>query len=390
MSLHKNVAANYVGQGWTSLMGLLFIPVYIRFLGVEAYGLIGIFALLQAWLSLLDLGLTPTISREMARFTGGGHDAQSIRDLLRSVEIVMIVIAALVALGIGLGSGWLAAEWLHPDKLSLEVVAHALVIMGVVVALRFIEGIYRSSAVGLQRQVQLNLLTSLTATVRAVGSVLVLAFVSPTVTAFFLWQLVSSVIGVVALGVLVHRSLPPATRATRLTFAPLRTVWQFAAGTLLVALLGFSLSQSGLLILSSLLSLSAFALYSLAYTIASAVRTLAQPIDQAVFPRLTQLYQMGDQAGLATLYHKATQYTAVFMGGAGLFLVVFGREVLTLWMQDSVVAGEVYAVLWILVIGMMLNGIMNGPYFLQMAAGWTNLLVKVNASWSRSSYRSST
>jgi O-antigen/teichoic acid export membrane protein len=35
--------------------------------------------------------------------------------------------------------------------------------------------------------------------------------------------------------------------------------------------------------------------------------------------------------------------------------------------------------MWILVIGMVLNGIMNGPYYLQMATGWTDLLVRVNA-----------
>ena len=67
-------------------MMLFFIPLYIKYLGIEAYGLIGIFALLQAWLALLDMGMTPTLSREMARFTGGAHDAQSIRDLLHVSE----------------------------------------------------------------------------------------------------------------------------------------------------------------------------------------------------------------------------------------------------------------------------------------------------------------
>ena len=48
--LKRNLIANYLGQGWTALMGLAFIPLYIKYLGIEAYGLIGIFALLQGWL----------------------------------------------------------------------------------------------------------------------------------------------------------------------------------------------------------------------------------------------------------------------------------------------------------------------------------------------------
>lgn len=379
MSLRRNAIANYLGQGWTTLIGLAFIPLYIKYLGIEAYGLIGIFALLQTWLSLLDLGLTPTISREMARFTGGGHDAQSIRDLLRSIEIVTVGVAVLVAAAIWLSADWLATNWLHAEKLPPDVVAHALAIMGVVVGLRFIEGIYKSSMVGLQRQVTLNVVTGLLATFRAAGAVAILAWVSPTVIAFFLWQGFVSAISVCVFAFRVHRSLPAATRAPSFSLKPLRNVWRFAAGTLLVTLLGFLLSQSDKVILSTMLSLSAFAVYSLAYTVASAVRLLAQPIDQAVFPRLTQLHQTDDQAGLADLYHKTSQYNAVLVGGVGLFIAVFGREVLALWMQDSALAGETYPILWILVIGMVLNGIMNTPYYLQMATGWTDLLVKVNA-----------
>jgi len=379
VSLRRNVIANYLGQGWTALVGLAFIPLYVKYLGIEAYGLIGIFALLQAWLSLLDFGLTPTISREMARFTGGGHDGQSIRDLLRSVEIATVAIAVLVASGIGLSADWLATHWLHAESLPSVVVAQSLAIMGIVVGLRFVEGIYRSSIVGLQRQVQLNLLTSVLATVRALGAVAILAWISPTVIAFFVWQGIVSLISSGAFAIFVHRSLPPPTRASRFSLEPLRSVWRFAAGTLLVTLLGFLLSQSDKVVLSGLLSLGAFGLYSLAYAVASSVRLLAVPIDQAVFPRMAELHQRDDQTALAGLYHKSTQYNAVLMGGVGLFLAVFGREVLALWMRNDALAAQAYPVFWILVIGMVLNGIMNGPYYRQMATGWTDLLVKVNA-----------
>src|ERR1035438_4166266 len=106
MSLKKNVAANYIGQGWQALMSFAFVPLYIKYLGMEAYGLIGIFALLQAWLVLLDMGVRPTLSREMARYIGGAHDAQSIRNLLRSVEVIVFAIAGAIALGIWAASGW--------------------------------------------------------------------------------------------------------------------------------------------------------------------------------------------------------------------------------------------------------------------------------------------
>jgi len=48
--LKRNIIANFAGQGWTALMALAFVPLYIKFLGIEAYGLIGFFAMLQGTL----------------------------------------------------------------------------------------------------------------------------------------------------------------------------------------------------------------------------------------------------------------------------------------------------------------------------------------------------
>jgi O-antigen/teichoic acid export membrane protein len=380
VSVRRNAIANFVGQGWVTLMGLAFVPIYIRLLGLEAYGLIGIFALLQTWLSLLDFGLTPAVGREMARFLGGGHDPQSIRDLLRSIELAAIAVALTTAGVVWVSSGWLSVAWLHFDTLRQPEVAFALGIMGIVAGSRFVEGIYRSSAIGLQRQVSLNAIMVIWATVRSVGAVVVLALVAPTATNFFLWQAFVSALSVGSMAVLVHRSLPSAPRRSGLSFRPLTNVWRFAAGTLAITLLGLILSQLDKLILSTLLSLGTFALYSVAQTVASSVRVLAQPIDQAAYPRMTQLYEENNQLELAALYHKAAQFNSVVMGGVGIFVAVFGDRLLALWTADSDLAAKVYPVLWILAIGMILNGMVNTPYYLQLAAGWTSLLVKVNAA----------
>ena len=59
MSLSKkNIAANFVGNGLGTILAILFVPVYIHYLGIEAYGLIGVSAALQGIFALLDLGLS--------------------------------------------------------------------------------------------------------------------------------------------------------------------------------------------------------------------------------------------------------------------------------------------------------------------------------------------
>ena len=111
MPLRRNVLANFLGQAWGAAMALAFLPLYVQYLGIEAYGLIGLFGALQAWLMLLDAGMSPTLGREMARFTAGARTVQSIRDLLRSLEIVGVIVACTIGAWLWAASGWLARDW---------------------------------------------------------------------------------------------------------------------------------------------------------------------------------------------------------------------------------------------------------------------------------------
>ena len=140
----RNLIANYLGSGWSSLMGLVFLPVYIRYLGIEAYGLIGLFASLQVWFGLLDMGLSHTLNREMARFTAGIHTPQSIRNLLKTMEIVYLGVAVLLALLVTGFSSWIANDWLNVQTLSTETVTQALAITGFIISFRWMGTLYRS------------------------------------------------------------------------------------------------------------------------------------------------------------------------------------------------------------------------------------------------------
>lgn len=79
--IKRNIVANYFGNGWSALMSLAFIPLYIHFMGIEAYGLVGIFITLLTVFGLLDMGLSATLNREMARLSVCHEKTQEMRNL---------------------------------------------------------------------------------------------------------------------------------------------------------------------------------------------------------------------------------------------------------------------------------------------------------------------
>jgi O-antigen/teichoic acid export membrane protein len=378
MSLKINTIANYLGQGWTAVMGIAFVPLYLKYLGMEAYGLIGVFAMLQAWLILLDMGMTPTLNREMARYTAGTHTAQSIRDLLRSLELICFAVALVIGISVWLSASWLSIHWLKAEKLPREEVSQAISIIGFVVALRFIESLYRGAIQGLQRQVWLNVVGSGLATLRWGGAVCALMWVSPSITVFFIWQGIVSTLTIVALICAVYSYLPASGQAARFSWLQLKHIRQFACGMMATTLLVLLLMQVDKIILSHMLSLELFGYYTLAGTIAAMLYQLTGPVTQAFYPRFTELVAKGDIAGLIAIYHLGAQLISVIVVPAALMLIFFGEKILLLWTGNASLAQHVAPLLTLLALGTLLNGFMQIPYMLTLAYGWPGFAVRMN------------
>jgi O-antigen/teichoic acid export membrane protein len=121
-SVKRNIIANFAGRAWTSILSLIFIPFYIKLLGMEAYGLIGIFASLTALLALLDMGLSTTLSRELAKLSLSEEAHQESRDLVRTLEIVYWATGIVIALGFVALAPLIAHYWVKAEGIPANTV----------------------------------------------------------------------------------------------------------------------------------------------------------------------------------------------------------------------------------------------------------------------------
>lgn len=156
MSIKKNILANYIGQGYTAIIGIIILPFYLEYLGAEAYGLVGLFVLMQAWMYLLDIGISPTLGREIAFARGREHGFRHFIKLLRSFEIIFFIVASLVTILIVVFSDWISLNWINAEELSVDVMADSISLMGIIIGLRFFTSLYRSGINGMEDQVWLS------------------------------------------------------------------------------------------------------------------------------------------------------------------------------------------------------------------------------------------
>ncbi len=376
----RNIIANVAGRGWAALLSLAVVPVYIHFLGIEAFGLIGFFLSLTAILLLLDLGLGTALNRQFAQYSMQVGKAQEMRDLLRTLEIIYWVIGIIIGVTMAALAPIIAAYWLRPQQLSGETAAQALAMMGIAIAFQWPRALYSGGLMGLQRQVALNVLSSVTGTTNSVGGVLIVWLVSPTIQAYIAWSMAVSLIDTLLTGLLLWRSLPEARMRPAFSGQVLANIWRFAASMTGISVMSVILTQLDKMILVKVLPLDAFGYYSLASRVAGALSYLTAPICAAFFPRFSQLATKNDSQELARLYHRACQLMSVLIIPLAAVLTLFSYDLLLVWTRDRSIAENSHVVLSLLTAGTALNALASLPHVLQLAHGWTRLALVANTA----------
>lgn len=377
-SLRNNLLANYLGNGWVALMSFAFVPVYIYFLGIESYGLIGFFVSFQALLSLLDMGLSAAVNREMARLSIDKANGEQTRHLLRTLELMYWATSGVVALVVFLAAPLISSDWLQAKQISSASVQQGIVLMGLVFAARWPFALYSGALMGLQRQVLLNGIKVAIETFRSVGAVLILWLISPTLSAFLYWNFFVALMGSMLVGWLTWRTLPACGIPARFDFWRLRHLWRFAAGLTGISVSVVVLTQVDKVVLSRMLSLEEFGYYSLAWAVAGGLTQLITPVFSAFYPRLTQEVAQGQEESIRNTYHLGAQWMAAIILPIGITLATFSQEVLQLWTHNEQLAQQTHLILSIVLVGTCINGLMNMPYALQLAYGWTRLALMTN------------
>lgn len=372
-SVKTNIIANYAGSIWTALMQLAFVPLYIKFMGIESYGLIGFFGTLVAMFAILDMGLSATLNRELAIRSALPGQEQSSRDLLRTVEIIYWTVAVVIGAAVIALSYPVARYWVNAESLSMSDVQQAVMIMGLVTILRWPFGMYQGGLLGLQRQVLVNGLNCFTGTLRGVGAVLVLWLVSPTVQAFFGWQIVVSGLETFASAYFLWRSMPVIERRPRFQKALILEIWRFAGGMMGISVIGMLFIQADKIVLSRMLSLENYGYYMLAWSLSVGLLRIVNPIVTAIYPQLTILVAKSDNELLATTYHKSVQFLSVALIPPAMIIAFFSAEIIGLWFGNPYIAQRTHWIASLLIIGLLSNAFVNIPYVTQLSYGWTSL-----------------
>lgn len=378
MSLIKNTIANYIGQAYTILIGIVIIPFYLQYLGASAFGLIGLFTLLQTWLRSFDLSLMPTFTREIAFRRDQFLGFSEIKQLLHSLEILFLIVAGAIVLGVMFSSHWLANHWLKAEALSTTEIASCITLMGVIIALRWFSDLYRAGIQGMEHQVWLNATNIFILSLQYLGGWVLLRYITQNPVYFFEYQLCISIIELWILGIQCYRLIPSTSNRFIFSWKVIKQILPFSTSLAYVGTLYLLLTQLDKLLLSHILSLSTYGYFSLVMMLSGAISLLSGPISQAILPKMTNLWSQQKEPELIKLYRNATQIMAVVVFSITGIIAMFPTELLYIWTGNHNAAIWGGPILFWYVLGNACVAICAFQFYLQYAHGNLRLHVIYN------------
>ncbi len=375
----KNIIANFLARFWGFISTYLFIPLYLKFLGIEAYGLVGFFSSLMGLLVLADMGFTATLNRELARLSTKKEGNLEMRNLVRTYELMYFWISLLLIVLIWFLAPIISEHWLKSSSLHPLVITTAIRIMGIAIAFQLPSGLYFGGLMGLQLQVRANGIQTAWSIFRGGGTIIILWLVSPTIFAFSIWQLISNIIYCFVMRVKLWQSLHNTTQIHKPQFKRtiLTSTKRYTIGMAIIALLSTILIQADKIFVSKILSLEMLGYYSIASALASLPLMLANPVSSAIFPQFTKKIESNDFSGLVTLYHKTCKLTSIVIIPASLTLILFAKELVYAWTTNVTTSSAVSLVTSLLLVGQLLQAITLVPFNYLLANGNTKLIITV-------------
>lgn len=343
MGLKKNISVNYLGTIWNIFSIYFFLPLYLKYLDSEAFGLVMFITTIQSIVSLLDVGFSSAIRRKLSwRTLDKGYQIESI-SFLRGVEGFYILILVLVSVVVFFFTSILNFNWFIIKSMTKTHVDICINLLVISASLQLFVSLYHGGLQSRERQTDATLLQFIYTLLKN-GFVVVLIFFFPNPIVFIGWQLL-----VVLLFVFVYRNrllneLNPSheihissgiINRVKL-FEIFKATFPFFALSLL-STINFEIDK---ILISKLLNIKLFGVYGLVFSLAQASVTICSPLSTAIAPRLINSYFNNDIGEVSKLFHQFSKLATIISITTSGILLLFSNEVLFLWTKDSSLVSE--------------------------------------------------
>lgn len=372
--LARNTVWNLISSGAPLLLAIVCIPIFVRQLGTERFGVLTLAWALIGYASLFDLGLGRALTQQVAENLGIGK-TDDIPVLVWTSLLLMLILGLAGMLVFGVLSPWLVHRVLRiPQALQRETLeAFYLLALSIPIVI---------SATALRGILEAYQRFDLTSVVRTSMGILTIA--GPLLVIPFsksLFPVMGVLVGARILAWLATLCLcfyvvPTLRRRVVPRVAAATNLMRFGSWMTVTNIVGPLMSYMDRFVIGAMISVTAVAYYTTPSEAVSNLGVIPSGIVGVLFPAFASDFVTNPDR-VRLLFRRGLKYTFLMLFPVTLLVMAFAREGLQVWLGLAFANNSLRVLQW-LVFGRLLNSLAQVPFGLVQGAGHPHLTGKLH------------
>jgi len=372
-AIAHNTVLNLAGQGLPLLVGVFAVPIIVRGLGIERFGLLALCWGILGYFGMFDLGLGKATTRAVAEVVGRGQ-LQQLPALAGTCLLLHAAVGLVGGLAMAALTPLMATRILKISPALVPEARTSLLILSAAVPVIVISAALRGILEAGQRFALVNW-------VKAPANCLV--FLIPAVAAHFgvglsrivLFIGMGRLAAALAYWRLCHHAFPVLRNSLRVEVSLVAPLLQFGSWVTVSNVIGPVLAYLDRFLIGSIVSVSAVAYYSGPYELVARLWILPWSLVFTLFPAVTVLNSHGARPEMKQIYGRSVKAVVLLVGPLALLLAFLAKDILRLWLgADFAMASS--PVLRILAVGVLVVSVANVPFTFLQSLGRADIPAK--------------
>ena len=370
--LAHNTVLNFIGQIIPLLCGVVAIPVTIKTLGIDAFGILSLAWLILGYFNIFDLGLSRSITKYVSDCLGKG-ETQTIPKIVWTSIGTQLIIGLIVT---GLCVIFIPFFINHFFKIPADLIKEATLTFYIIaVALPVV-----LLSIGFKGVLEASQRFDLVNWIKIPSNSLF--FIVPAVFGLLGYRLsgivllLSSIKIISMIGYIIFcfKVFPNLKTSVTFEIKVLKNIISFGSWVTVTAVLTSVLLYVERFFIASLLSVRMLSYYSVPYEVLSRLNIFPYSMALALFPAFSH-YSAKGTANLEEMFLRPIKYLFILMLPIVIFLFIFSKEILIYWLGSSF-AENGNTVFQLLVFALFLNSLAFIPFTCVQGLGRADLKAK--------------
>ena len=380
MSFGANAVLSALAWFVPALTALIAVPITVRGLGSDAYGLLTLVGAVTGYLGLMEMGLGSAIVRYLSYYRALNQGRPMI-GLLRFAVTWFGGAGVVGALLLLVGAHWIAASVL---KVPPGMTDTAVTVLRIT-AFGFLAGMLVSVGSAVPQcflRYDISALTSIVFGVAGSAGPAILVLLGFKLVAVVAFAALNDSLSVVVFVLIAIRLFRPINRNAGPAWPSVRrAVLKFAAVTAANRVISVLSTQTSRIVVGIASGVAAAAYYQIPYMLASRANNMLSAVAQVMFPTASGMNARNDEASVKELYLRTSRLFFVVNGSVAAAMCALAYPLLAFWVSPKYAQEGAFALVVFSITGAVNATTMSASYVnLSAAHPVTNLVFSFSNS----------